>query len=504
MLGAAGAWLGLLLSLWAQDVIVDGDGASGSRSSRGRVSTWTVLGFSAGVSTLVSAVCGLIAARRTGAPSTGTPAARPRAARAAASGRRSSSAKWRWPSVIVVATAGLLVRTVANLRAVDVGFDTDRTLVVSTDLTTSRAARARQRGAVRRGRDSADRGPARRARRLPRPRACRSRAGRPRRRLPGHGDPARSSAASSPQVVQTAVTPGYFNAMGIAVHARPRASRKTIARTAPRRRGERDRGAPVLARRGSGRQALRDRQQRAVWQLPAAVGPARSNGARSSASSPTSDPPGFAASVQPEVYLQLQAVPVLRPVAHRPRRRAIRRRLTATIRSRNRGRQPARRHHARADARRRGGRRRSRIRRLRATLATMFSTLALMLGMLGVYGVMSYTVAQRTREIGIRMALGARRSQVARMIMGKALRLAATGVALGLIGAYVAARWISSLFFGVSPADAATLSAACVLLIVAAAAASLHPMRHAVRVEPAVALRNEYGSSGSGQDALRF
>jgi ABC-type antimicrobial peptide transport system permease subunit len=128
---------------------------------------------------------------------------------------------------------------------------------------------------------------------------------------------------------------------------------------------------------------------------------------------------------------------------------------------------------------------------LRATIATMFSTIALLLGMLGVYGVMSYTVAQRTREIGIRIALGARRSQVARMVMAKALRLAATGVALGLTGAYVTARWISSLFFGVSAADAATLSAACLLLIGAAAAASLHPVRHAVRVEPAVALRTE-------------
>ena len=128
---------------------------------------------------------------------------------------------------------------------------------------------------------------------------------------------------------------------------------------------------------------------------------------------------------------------------------------------------------------------------LRASLATMFSTVALLLGMLGIYGVMSYTVTQRTREIGIRMALGARRGQVARMVMGKALRLAVTGVGLGLVGAYVTARWISSLFFGVSPADAATLSAACLLLIVAAAAASLNPMRHAVRVEPAVALRNE-------------
>ena len=75
--------------------------------------------------------------------------------------------------------------------------------------------------------------------------------------------------------------------------------------------------------------------------------------------------------------------------------------------------------------------------RLRAELATLFSAVALMLGMLGIYGLMSYTVAQQTREIGIRMALGARRSQLARMILGKALRLAVAGVGLGLVGAYV-------------------------------------------------------------------
>jgi len=117
--------------------------------------------------------------------------------------------------------------------------------------------------------------------------------------------------------------------------------------------------------------------------------------------------------------------------------------------------------------------------------------LALMLGMLGIYGLMSYTVAQQTREIGIRMALGARHSQVARMILGKALRLTAAGAALGLLISYVFARWISSLFFGVGPADAVTLAVTCVLLIVAAALATASPTRRAVHVEPAVALRNE-------------
>ena len=129
--------------------------------------------------------------------------------------------------------------------------------------------------------------------------------------------------------------------------------------------------------------------------------------------------------------------------------------------------------------------------RLRAMLATIFSALALGLGMLGIYGVTSYTVEQRTREIGIRVALGARRRQVATMIMAKGLRLAGIGAGLGIVGAYLVARWISSLFFGVSASDPFTLAAACLLLLAAAAVATAYPTRRALRVDPADALRAE-------------
>jgi putative ABC transport system permease protein len=129
--------------------------------------------------------------------------------------------------------------------------------------------------------------------------------------------------------------------------------------------------------------------------------------------------------------------------------------------------------------------------RLRAMLATIFSALALGLGMLGIYGVTSYTVEQRTHEIGIRVALGASRHQVANLIMAKALRLAGIGAGLGVAGAYLVARWISSLFFGVSASDPLALAAACLLLLAAAAVATAYPTRRALRVDPADALRAE-------------
>jgi putative ABC transport system permease protein len=111
--------------------------------------------------------------------------------------------------------------------------------------------------------------------------------------------------------------------------------------------------------------------------------------------------------------------------------------------------------------------------------------------MLGIYGVMSHTVEQQTREIGIRLALGARGQQVASMIVAKALRLAGIGAALGIVGAYLLGRGISSLFFGVSASDPFTLGVACLLLLAAAAVATAYPTRRALSVDPADALRAE-------------
>ena len=127
--------------------------------------------------------------------------------------------------------------------------------------------------------------------------------------------------------------------------------------------------------------------------------------------------------------------------------------------------------------------------RLRAGLASLFSALALLLGMLGIYGLMSYTVAQQTRELGIRMALGAQRSRLALMIVARSLRLTLVGVGIGLVVAYAVSRWISTLFFGVAAGDVVTLSSACLLLVAAAIVATAYPTRQAMSVDPAVALR---------------
>ncbi len=117
--------------------------------------------------------------------------------------------------------------------------------------------------------------------------------------------------------------------------------------------------------------------------------------------------------------------------------------------------------------------------------------MALLLGVIGIYGVISYSVSQRTREIGIRMALGARRDELTRMFVGQALRLAAIGVALGLVAAAGLMRLMSSFLFEVKPFDPATLSVVSVALIAAAAMASYLPAMRVSAVNPVDALRAE-------------
>ncbi len=126
-----------------------------------------------------------------------------------------------------------------------------------------------------------------------------------------------------------------------------------------------------------------------------------------------------------------------------------------------------------------------------ASLFALFAALALVLGAIGVYGVISYSVAQRTREIGIRMAMGARRQQVLRLIVGQGAELALTGVAVGLLGALLLTRLMSSLLYGVGAADLSTYVWVALLLVVVAIAATYIPARRAMHVDPIVALRYE-------------
>lgn len=124
-----------------------------------------------------------------------------------------------------------------------------------------------------------------------------------------------------------------------------------------------------------------------------------------------------------------------------------------------------------------------------STLFAVFAALALLLGAMGIYGVISYFVAQRTREIGIRMALGARREEVLMLVVGQGARLALTGVAIGIAGGLMLTRLMSSLLYGVQASDPATYCAVAALLMVVAVAACLLPAQRAMRVDPMVALR---------------
>ena len=129
--------------------------------------------------------------------------------------------------------------------------------------------------------------------------------------------------------------------------------------------------------------------------------------------------------------------------------------------------------------------------RFNAILLSAFAVLALLLAGVGLYGVMSYLVTQRTREIGIRMALGARPSDVFRIVLGHALLLSLIGVIVGVGGAIAATRVMTSMLFGVSTTDPLIFIALPVILTIVALAASFVPARRATRVDPMVALRYE-------------
>jgi ABC-type antimicrobial peptide transport system permease subunit len=115
----------------------------------------------------------------------------------------------------------------------------------------------------------------------------------------------------------------------------------------------------------------------------------------------------------------------------------------------------------------------------------------LLLAAIGLYGVVAFTVAQRTREVGVRVALGADVGDVVWMVLGSGMRLAAVGVALGVLGAAAVARLLASLLYGVSSVDPAAYLGAAALLLAVAFFANLVPARRAARVDPMAALRYE-------------
>src|SRR5690606_5415766 len=126
--------------------------------------------------------------------------------------------------------------------------------------------------------------------------------------------------------------------------------------------------------------------------------------------------------------------------------------------------------------------------RMLTTLLGLFGAFALLLAALGMYGVIAYGVAQRTQEIGIRMALGAHQGRVMRMVVGQAVGLALAGVAIGLVAALVLTRVLQSVLFEVGTRDPVTFSVVPFVLLLVAAVAALLPAWRATRIDPAQAL----------------
>jgi predicted permease len=130
-------------------------------------------------------------------------------------------------------------------------------------------------------------------------------------------------------------------------------------------------------------------------------------------------------------------------------------------------------------------------RRFSMTLLIAFAGTALLLAIIGIYGVISYLVTERTRELGIRMALGANRRDLLRMVVGKSIALASIGIAIGMAGAFGLTRTLSNLLFGVRRTDPITFLSVVILLLAVAGFASYFPARRVTKVNPMTALRCE-------------
>jgi ABC-type antimicrobial peptide transport system permease subunit len=129
--------------------------------------------------------------------------------------------------------------------------------------------------------------------------------------------------------------------------------------------------------------------------------------------------------------------------------------------------------------------------RIASAFAAVFGMLALVLATVGVYGVVSYSVAQRTREIGVRVALGAQLPAILRLVLVQGLRLAWIGIGTGLVLAMVSTGVMSSVLYGVAPRDPVVLGGVAVILTIVAGVASLVPARRATKIDPRLSLRAE-------------
>ena len=491
MLTGIGATAGILAAAWAQRLLRSTLVGKIPFAADIRID-WVVLAFSVAVTLVTAGLCALtpIAHLRIG----GIPSLLQGGLRShteAPRGRMLGQALVAGEvalAVVLSASAGLLIRTVAKLEAVDPGFRADRVLTVSFDFTASPF-----------------RGPGNqqpyfhelmtRVSGLPGVRRVGAVSEPPlsRRRVPDQpftleGQPLRNQ-PESPQAIFQAVSGGYLPALSIALKrgrlfteadGRDDKLVAIINETAARLywRGEDPIGK---------RLAMGSRERFGYFRIPPRPGEPEWReivGVVADVRSSALDQPP-----QPEIFFSYRQFPMYSPtlvmradgdplsLAAAVRWEALRLNARAVVTDVRTLEQIAAASIAQP--------------RLRARLIALVSALALLLSGLGIYAVTSYTVGQRTKEIGIRIALGASSEGVLGLVIRQAMGATAIGLALGTAGALAAGRWISTLLYGVSPADPVSLAGACLLFTIAAIGATYIPARRAAAVDPAAALRSE-------------
>jgi len=492
LLSALGAAAGVLMAFWTQGLLIRGLAGNDPLFVAAARMDWGVLAFTIAIALAAACLCAVSPALQLASGSVGSfLQGRARSHTAAPRGSlllQVFIAGEVALAVAVVAVAGLLIRSLLQLQRVDPGFRAENVLAMSLDLTASPF-----------------RGPGNqqpyfhelmtRIAALPGVQmvGAVSEAPLKRRQMPNQpvtldGQPFRS-AVESPQVIMRAATPGYFPIMGIPLRKGrlftegDAGDGKLVAiinETAARRY--------LLGTDPVGKRiAIGSAQRFGYFRAPPAPGQPEWReivGVVGDIRSSALDLPP-----QPEVYYSYRQYPwysptlLVRTFGDPQRIVAAIRREAAALSSRVVVTEVKSMQEITGDSIAQP--------RFRAVLTGLFAALAMLLGTLGIYGVMSYATAQRTQEIGIRMALGATQTDVAWLVVGQTMRTTAIGLGLGIVGALISARWTSSLLYGVGSADPMTLAGTCLLFGGAALVASYIPARRAAAVDPSIAMRRE-------------
>jgi predicted permease len=485
MLAVAGAAAGLFVSLWLNDLLL----AFLPKTFLGiplrfdLEFNWRVLGFSAGCSVLTGIIFGLAPALS---------ASRPDLVSALKGGAQSSTKRTQVRlrgalvagqvalSIVLLIGAGLFVKTMRRAYAIDLGFDPRQVLIAELDLNRHRYSRQQSeifyRSLLGRVRSLAGVESASYASIVP----LAGLTSGTTVRAEGRGEP--DSSDDQLQVDTNQITPGYFDTMRLPlVRGRDFDERDNaqapgvviINQTLANRLwpGEDALGKRLASWRAGGRAGGK-------WPMLQVIGIAADARYRSPLETTTplmyqpsaqgddpwralhirasGDPSGLVESIQAEVHSLNRRLPVFNV---RPLKEELDGALTPQL--------------------------------VAARFIGLFGLLALVLAVIGLFGVMSYSTAQRTREIGIRMALGADRKQVFEMVISQGLMLTIAGIAAGLAVSFGVTRLLSSLLYGVEATDTATFALTAMLLLAAALVACWVPARRATKVDPIVALRNE-------------